>query len=320
MMMSEGPNNNDQNGSSIDTAAVEMPALNHQSANGNDNGAEDFGSSDMESLLPQDDDGNDDDGNPKRQSLEALIPSSNNDNDDEMGGGCNSQTDGLVLSGDGQLARYMDGAGGEGSTTDVRRLSARSTLCSSCCGPNLQTRPYHVGNFTILFPEQFDTGKGWGVVGPHWFGPACVWLILVGATHLCLRGVYHKNLGPVSAAICYFFFGLCTWRLTDVSFRDPGICLDRERPVVNNNGNSSSRDDYRFCDRCQVWQPPDGIHCPDCAVCISGYDHHCVWMGTCIGKRNYRQFVLFNMSWLYYVFYAFFWILTFGPIVMKNRH
>jgi hypothetical protein len=135
---------------------------------------------------------------------------------------------------------------------------------------------------------------------------------------MCLRGVYHRGLGPVSAAMCYFFFGLSTWRLTEVSFRDPGLCLQRDRPVMAVS--AGGRDDYRFCDRCQVWQPPDGVHCPECNVCVAGYDHHCVWMGTCIGKRNYRHFVLFNMAWLYYVLYAFFWILTFGPMVMKNRH
>lgn len=44
---------------------------------------------------------------------------------------------------------------------------------------------------------------------------------------------------------------------------------------------------YRFRDQCQVWQPPDGVHCPECNVCVAGYNHHCVWMGTCIGKKNY---------------------------------
>ena len=76
-----------------------------------------------------------------------------------------------------------------------------------------------------------------------------------------------------------------------------GICLDREIPGHETPERASQ---YRFCDRCKVWQPPDGVHCPECNVCIKGYDHHCVWIGTCIGKRNYRQFVLFNMMVSYY--------------------
>jgi hypothetical protein len=175
-------------------------------------------------------------------------------------------------------------------------------------------KPYSVGNIQILFPDYFHA-SGWGVLGPHWFGPACVWLILAGATHLCIKAIYRRSLGIVSIVICYLFLALCTHRLTDVSLRDPGIVLDKEIPA---HVPPDRVNQYRFCDRCQVWQPPDGVHCPECNVCVSGYDHHCVWMGTCIGKRNYRQFVLFNMSWLYFVGYLFFWILTFGPLLVKG--
>ncbi len=176
-------------------------------------------------------------------------------------------------------------------------------------------RPYQVGNMTILFPEYFHS-SGWGVVGPHSFGPACVWLIIVGSSHLCIQSVYRHELGIGSVIICYLFMALSTYRLTDVSLRDPGICLDKDIPATVVGTDRAGQ--YRFCDRCQCWQPPDGIHCPECEVCVAGYDHHCVWMGTCIGKKNYRQFVLFNMSWLYYVGYAFFWLLTFGPLIMKK--
>lgn len=175
-------------------------------------------------------------------------------------------------------------------------------------------RPYKIGNMTILFPQYFHS-SGWGVVGPHPFGPACVWLILVGSSHLCVHAAYYHQLGFGSVLVCYLFMALCTYRLIDVSLRDPGICLDKEIPssVVG----TDRADQYRYCDRCQCWQPPDGMHCVESGVCVAGYDHYCVWMGTCIGKNNYRQFVLFNISWLYYVGYAFFWLLTFGPIVMK---
>jgi len=182
-----------------------------------------------------------------------------------------------------------------------------------CCGVIKGSRT--VGNMRILFPDYFHS-SGWGVLGPHSFGPVCVWLILLGATHGCIKGINKHGLGIYSVIICYIFLGLSTYRLTDVSYRDPGICLDREIPGHETPERASQ---YRFCDRCKVWQPPDGVHCPECNVCIKGYDHHCVWIGTCIGKRNYRQFVLFNMMWLYYVGYAFFWILAIGPLI-STRH
>jgi hypothetical protein len=243
---------------------VQMSTLNIGNGDGGDHD-----DADMESLLPQDD--FDDNGKAKRQSLEALLPGRNGGGDRiEItdggvggGGGGDVTSTAFAITGGGPLAKYVDSDPRGGGRSSSAASSIPSTISCGC----FQIHPYRIGNFTLLFPEHFDTGRGWGVVGPHWFGPACVWGILVGATHLCLRGVYHKNLGWFSAAMCYFFFGLCTWRLTEVSLRDPGICLHRERPTTTATNNNN---DYRFCDRCQIWQPPDGIHCPECNCCIAG--------------------------------------------------
>ena len=48
-----------------------------------------------------------------------------------------------------------------------------------------------------------------------------------------------------------------------------------------------------FCRTCKVLRPPRSYHCRDCGFCVEIHDHHCPWMGTCIGKRNIRYFMLF---------------------------
>ncbi|CAJ1391946.1 unnamed protein product [Effrenium voratum] len=38
---------------------------------------------------------------------------------------------------------------------------------------------------------------------------------------------------------------------------------------------------------------PRTRHCRRCDKCVSGFDHHCLWLNTCIGTRNYRPWVVF---------------------------
>lgn len=44
---------------------------------------------------------------------------------------------------------------------------------------------------------------------------------------------------------------------------------------------------------CRVKVAPKIKHCHKCNKCIAGFDHHCLWLNTCIGARNYRPWVLF---------------------------
>lgn len=44
------------------------------------------------------------------------------------------------------------------------------------------------------------------------------------------------------------------------------------------------------CTYCNVEQPPRAKHCHDCDKCVLQFDHHCVWLGNCIGQGNHCQF------------------------------
>ncbi|CAE6264811.1 unnamed protein product [Arabidopsis arenosa] len=44
------------------------------------------------------------------------------------------------------------------------------------------------------------------------------------------------------------------------------------------------------CADCHVEQPPRSKHCHDCDRCVLQFDHHCLWIGTCIGQNNHCKF------------------------------
>lgn len=44
---------------------------------------------------------------------------------------------------------------------------------------------------------------------------------------------------------------------------------------------------------CIIAQGSRTKHCRKCNKCVDGFDHHCLWLNTCVGERNYRPWVAF---------------------------
>lgn len=47
------------------------------------------------------------------------------------------------------------------------------------------------------------------------------------------------------------------------------------------------------CRTCNFHKPARSKHCSICQMCVSKYDHHCVWIRQCVGEKNYKWFVSF---------------------------
>ena len=48
-----------------------------------------------------------------------------------------------------------------------------------------------------------------------------------------------------------------------------------------------------FCDKCNSKRPARAHHCSLCERCILRMDHHCPWIGNCVGFYNHRYFTQF---------------------------
>ena len=106
-----------------------------------------------------------------------------------------------------------------------------------------------------------------------------------------------KRISTFIPIFIFLLYSLTVYLLIKVSFCDPGILL---RFGLKNNIIEDKKDrrifqlgyiqKYKFCSSCMIMRPLRSTHCGDCNNCVEKFDHHCPWIGGCVGKRNYKYF------------------------------
>ncbi|NXC69375.1 ZDH14 palmitoyltransferase, partial [Anhinga anhinga] len=150
-----------------------------------------------------------------------------------------------------------------------------------------------------------------------------------------------EKITPAIPAIGGILFFFVMGTLLRTSFSDPGVlpratpdeAADLERQIDIANGSSSGG--YRppprtkeviingqtvklkYCFTCKIFRPPRASHCSLCDNCVERFDHHCPWVGNCVGKRNYRFFYMFILSLSFLTVFIFAFVIT--HVILRSQ-
>jgi len=157
------------------------------------------------------------------------------------------------------------------------------------CGGRLVGGPdrnqFYIAIFFILLPLVPFMGAIW---------PYLFWAVTEMAPLFAVFFMLHMLL----------LFLTFYWMLR-TAYMDPGIiprCPQHLRNIDLEYGKeiptrtlmvNGQEEVVKYCLTCHIWRPPRTIHCGVCGNCVEKYDHHCPWVGNCIGQRNYPVFILF---------------------------
>lgn len=150
------------------------------------------------------------------------------------------------------------------------------------------------------------------------------------------------TLSPAIPAVGVFTLVIVMANLFRTSFTDPGIIpratpdeasyTEKQIDVSESSGGLTSyrppprtRDviirgqvvRLKYCFTCKIFRPPRASHCSVCDNCVERFDHHCPWVGNCVGLRNYRYFYLFLVSLSLHCVFIFACVIT--NLILRSR-
>jgi hypothetical protein len=126
-----------------------------------------------------------------------------------------------------------------------------------------------------------------------------------------------KNTDLMVAKLIKFFYCIFIFSIFMTFFINPGI---PGRKYFLKSIKLEEGKTYFICKECNLMAPDELniAHCKKCSVCILNHDHHCSWVGKCIGKGNIVFFSCFLISLFLFIFTSLFIIFIIFVKIYKN--
>jgi len=142
------------------------------------------------------------------------------------------------------------------------------TCCNTTCVGGSNNTKFIFVNLLIIVM---------GILNFGFLLPICPWISQLESFPYML--VY---MGKVCMLILVIVFEFMT------HLKDPGFF-----PKNKKNFLGPFHPSFKYCEDCNSYRPYHTIHCSTCNACIAMADHHCPWIGTCIGQRNIIYFLIY---------------------------
>ena len=133
-------------------------------------------------------------------------------------------------------------------------------------------------------------------VPPGWNAPGIICVTGSNVVAACITALWLQSLWEHAPMLlsCVWFVSSASalWSQWACIVKGPGYATsipDLSEPLCEQEPLCEAQ--LQWCDKCNWVKPSRARHCSTCKRCVLRFDHHCYWVGGCVGLQNYGWFL-----------------------------